>query len=370
MNRLRRAIAGWRLGTRLFAAQAMVLVAIVATAGLTSAIIGPPLFHAHLVVAGYPDDSVEITHIERAYADANTISLAVALLVALVCALGVSWYLTRRIGRPVGQLTRAAQRVKHGDYAARVPNDVGAPELIALADSFNTMADRLGSVEQARHRLLADLAHEMRTPIATINAHLEGMSDGVLTWNDDTRRIIEQQAERLTRLARDLDEVSRAEEGRIDLDISKQGLADLIDTAVAQARRAFDAKGVSLSGVSAAVTVDADPQRIAQILGNLLNNALRHTPTGGRVTIAGTSSAHLASITVTDTGEGMTADQLGHIFERFYRGDAARAADKGGSGIGLTIAKAIAEAHQGSLAASSPGPGQGSTFTLTIPARP
>mgnify|MGYP000057614096 CR=1 FL=1 len=129
------------------------------------------------------------------------------LLVALAASLGISWYLTRRIGHPVELLTQAAGRLSRGDYDARVTVTGGGPELSTLGDTFNTMADRLGDVENTRRRLLSDLAHEMRTPIATLNAHLEGIADGVLTWDDNTQAVVEQQAQRLTRLARDLDEV-------------------------------------------------------------------------------------------------------------------------------------------------------------------
>lgn len=368
MTRMVSAIGAWRLGTRLFVAQAIVLLAIVASAGLTAALIGPPLFHAHLVDAGHLPDAPEIPHIERAFADASLISLTVGLLVALAASLGISWYLTRRIGQPVEQLTRAARRLSNGDYRARVTVDGGGPELSTLGDSFNTMADRLENTENTRRRLLSDLAHEMRTPIATLNAHLEGMADGVLDWDDNTRAVVELQAQRLTRLARDIDEVSRAEEGRIGLQLSIMPLHDLIEPAVRQAQHAYEAQSVALTfSVEAAAEVPADPQRIAQILGNLLTNALRHTPGGGRVELTTTHTPDAVAISVADTGQGMTDEQLAHIFERFYRGDTARETDKGGSGIGLTIARALVEAHGGTLTAASRGEGMGSTFQLTLP---
>ena len=367
MTRLAAGVGAWRLGTRLFVAQASVLVAIVASAGLTAALIGPPLFHAHLLDTGHPPDSPEIVHIERAFADASMISLTVGLLVALAASLGISWYLTQRIGQPVERLTQAARRLSQGDYDARVFVEGGGPELSTLGDTFNTMADRLGDVENTRRCLLSDLAHEMRTPVATLNAHLEGIADGVLEWDDNTQAIIEQQAHRLTRLTRDLDEVSRAEEGRIELQLGVQPLTDLVDPAIRQARHAFDAKGVTLTAHVDPVLVSADPQRIAQILGNLLTNALRHTPPGGQVTVTSIGSPDAVTIEVADSGQGMTAEQLAHIFERFYRGDAARESDKGGSGIGLTIARALAEAHGGSLTATSPGEGSGATLRLTLP---
>jgi signal transduction histidine kinase len=233
------------------------------------------------------------------------------------------------------------------------------------------MAERLGSVEDTRRRLLSDLAHELRTPIATLNAHLEGLADGVTEWNDATRQILEHQTERLTRLTHDLDDVSRAEEGRITIEPAPQPLPELVSSALSQVRASYAAKSVTLTDDIANVEVWVDPQRIGQVLGNLLANALRHTPSGGRVTITGRRGpGRSVTLTITDTGEGMSGEQLAHIFERFYRGDTARARDKAGSGIGLTIAKAIAEAHGGSLTADSAGRDQGASFTLTLPASP
>ena len=364
-------IAGWRLGTRLFAAQALALVASVLTAALVAAIIGPPLFHVHLLESGHEPDSPEIPHIEEAFASASAVSLGVGLLFALVLALGVTWYVTGRIRGPLDTLTASARRISTGDYAARVTVPGAGPELATLAGSFNQMAERLGSVEDTRRRLLSDLAHELRTPIATLNAHLEGLADGVTEWNDTTLQILEHQTERLTRLAHDLDDVSRAEEGRITIEPTTQPLSELVTSALSQVRAGYAAKSVTLADDINDLGVWADPQRIGQVLGNLLTNALRHTPTGGRVTITGRHGpGRSVTLTITDTGEGMSSDQLAHIFERFYRGDTARAHDKAGSGIGLTIAKAIAEAHGGSLTASSAGRDQGASFTLTLPTSP
>ncbi|WP_051208374.1 sensor histidine kinase [Propionicicella superfundia] len=368
MNGDRTSVSGWRLGTRLFVSQAVALVAGVLTAALVAAIIGPPLFHAHLVESGQAPDAPAIPHIEEAFASAGAVSLGVGLLVALALALAVTWYLTRRIRGPLDTLTAAARRISTGDYTAQVPVTDAGPELSALGDTFNEMARRLGSVEDTRRRLLSDLAHELRTPIATLDAHLEGLADGVIPWDDSTRRVLERQAERLTRLARDLDDVSRAEEGRIALDPSAQSLAGLVSEALDQVRTGYAAASVGLAQDVPDVDVWADPQRIAQVLGNLLANALRHTPAGGRVTVTGhRGPGRVATVAVADSGEGMAAEQVPHVFERFYRGDTARAGDAAGSGIGLTIARAIAEAHGGDLTAASPGPGRGSTFTLTLP---
>ncbi|MFZ1412119.1 MAG: HAMP domain-containing sensor histidine kinase [Micropruina sp.] len=360
---------GWPLGRRLFLAQALVVIAAILTAAAVAAVVGPPLFHTHLIQTGHSADSPELVHIERAYLDASTTSLLVALVVATCCALSVTWYLTRRIKQPLDTLTQAAARLSAGHYDTRVPDTDAGAEIDTLSEAFNHMAGKLEGIEDNRRRLLSDLAHELRTPLATISAHLEALSDGVADWNGSTARVLTEQTERLTRLVVDINDVSRAEEGRIALDLGPCVASDLVTRAVEQVQTAYLAKGVALAeSLGPHVTLMADPQRIGQVLTNLLSNALRHTPSGGRVTVSASAKGNQCEITVTDTGEGMTPDQLSHIFERFYRGDTARDRDAGGSGIGLTIAKALAETHGGSLTASSEGPGRGSSFVLTLPA--
>lgn len=363
----RRAGSGRSWGTRLFLAQAMVVSASVATAALVASVVGPPLFHEHLLQSGHHPDSPELPHIEQAFTDAGLTSLTVGLLVALVLALAVSWYDTKRLRRPLDRLTSAASRLSAGDYAVRVPSTGSSPELDAVGDAFNRMARRLDTTEETRRRLLADVAHEVRTPIATLTAVLEALADGVTEWNEDTHALLTLQAERLKRIARDLDDVSRAEEGRLALDVQPMGLRDLISDAAALARDRYAAKGITLDLAADRTPIMADPQRVGQILGNLLDNALRHTPPGGRVCVDGSRQGDAAVITVTDTGDGLSPDQLDRVFERFYRADLARSRDAAGAGIGLTISRSLAVAHGGSLTATSPGPGRGACFTLTLP---
>lgn len=357
----------WRIGTRLFVAQVIVLLAISISAGLVASAIGPRLFHEHLIEAGEKETSPQFSHIEAAFESANIISLSIGLVIALAAALMITWYLARRFSTPLTDLTDTATRLSSGDLSARATAAGGVPEFALLATSLSDMAERLENTEATRRRLLSNLAHEMRTPVATLNAYLEGVSDGVLGWDDDTRHVLERQAERLTRLARDLDDVSRAEEGRVSLDLSVHSLQTLIESSVSQFGPQFESKSVQLSVQVSAGLVRVDPQRFAQILANLLNNALRHTPRGGIVSITADRSADDISVAVSDNGEGMTSEELGQAFERFYRGSTARAEDKNGSGIGLTISRALAEAHGGTLTATSGGRGCGATFTLSLP---
>lgn len=359
----------WRIGTRLLLAQALVLVAAIATAAVIAALVGPPIFHEHMLQADHTPDPSERMHVEEAYRAASAISLGLAVATALVIALAVSWYLTRRFQGPLTTLTRAAAQMARGRYDVRVPVGAAGPELDSLAATFNSMADQLARTEDTRRRLLSDLAHEMRTPVATLAAYLEGLEDGVATWNDDTRALLANQVQRLSRLAGDIDAVSRAEEGRLELELGAVAIADLVDTAVRGQRVAYGAKGVRLAIEGGpTVSVEADETRLLQVVTNLLDNARRHTQPGGRVSVNWQHRNQVVALRITDTGDGIPAEQLPHVFERFYRGDSARDREERGSGIGLTISRAIAEAHQGSLEADSRGPGRGSTFTLALPA--
>ncbi|WP_343989776.1 HAMP domain-containing sensor histidine kinase [Terrabacter terrae] len=352
------------------AALVAVLVASIVTAAVVAALVGPPIFHEHLIEAGHAADSPELTHIEEAYRDSSLTSLGIALVVAVGCASVVAWYVSRRLQAPLGALTRAAREVSRGHYDRRVALTGASRELDTLAEAFNTMAARLEQVEDTRRQLLSDLAHEMRTPVATVRAYSEGLQDGVVGWDENVAAVLLDQSDRLGRLADDLDDVSRAEEGRIPLDLRPSRVGDLVWSAADAARAAYQLKGVNLvvdADPAAGLTVDVDAQRFGQISANLLGNALRHTAAGGTVTLAALRVDAEVDIRVTDNGEGIPPEQLPHVFERFYRGDTARDRAHGGSGIGLTISKALADALGGSLTAASPGTGEGSTFTVTLP---
>jgi signal transduction histidine kinase len=357
---------------RLLLAQGLVVLASVGTAVAVASFVGPPVFHEHMMEAGLSGSSPELVHLEQAYIDASAVSLGVALVIALACAFAVTWYISRRLERPLSAMTSAAGELASGSYAARVQPTGAGPELDTLAHSFNLMAERLERVEDTRRRLLSDLAHEMRTPLATLQVYVEGLEEGVASWDDETSRIVSSQVQRLTRLALDLDDVSRAEEGRIALELDSRPVSEVLESARDLAQVPYAAKGVQLvvDPGTPGLNTRVDRQRIGQVLGNLLSNALRHTPGGGRVTLSAHANSGRVVIEVSDNGEGLTAEQLAHVFERFYRGDSARDRDHGGSGIGLTISKAIVEAHGGAISVRSDGIGRGSTFTVALPAAP
>jgi signal transduction histidine kinase len=281
---------------------------------------------------------------------------------------------SRRIATPVADLAAAAGRVAAGGYDTRVPDPGLGPEFAALADGFNTMAARLAGTERVRQRMLADLAHELRTPIASIEATAEAIADGVLSADATTCATLTDQAARLGRLVADIAAVSHAEERGLYSAPHPCAPGDLAAASVAAIQPRYAAKGVRLDLTRAgdAPTVTADADRLGEALTNLLDNALRHTPTGGTVTVAVTRGERLgrpvARLTVTDTGDGFDPVEADRLTERFYRADAARTRAGAGSGIGLTITKAIVTAHGGTLSASSAGAGQGATFQITLPA--
>ena len=359
------------LAARLLVAQTLVLLTATLTAWTIAATVGPPLFHTHLARANVGASSAESVHIERAYQSATSISLSLALLAALLVAMAVNVYIARRIGRSVAVIAVAASDVAGGRYDVRVSSPGLGAEFDALTLGFNQMAARLGSVERTRRRLLADLGHEMRTPVATLEAGLEALEDGVATLDAGTAELLHSQTRRLTRLSEDITSVSQAEEGQVRFDRRPVQPESLVSASVDSFAEGYQTKGVRLvTSIQAGLPrLLVDPERMGQVLGNLLDNALRHTPAGGSVTISATSSPRAAEVvlSVEDTGEGIPAEHLPRIFERFYRVDAARDRTHGGSGIGLAIARALVEAHGGQLTAASPGTGQGSTFRILLP---
>lgn len=364
--------SGRTIGTRLLTAQALVLIASIATAAAVAAIVGPPLFHEHLLETGHTEDSPELEHIEMAYREANLVALGFAVLVAIACSLAVSWYLARRIQEPLSDLAEAAEDMASGHYSVRLPSTGAGPELDAVTTAFNTMAEQLEHTEDTRRRLLSDLGHELRTPLSTVRAYLESIDDGVRSWDRDTRDVLHDQVARLNMLADDVADVSAAEEGRIALHPERIDVRELLKAAKSATQDAYARAGVSLVSTCpqspAVITIHADARRIGQVLTNLLDNALRHSHIGQTVNLSAQLSDSRVEISVVDEGEGISAEQLPHVFERFYRGDSARHRAGHGSGIGLTISKAIVEAHDGRIRVESPGVGRGTRVTFVLPA--
>lgn len=361
------------LAGRLLGAQTLVLLAGAATSWVVASVVAPGIFHTHLQSAGVAHTAAETLHVERAFNDSLIIALGVALVASVLMALGVTGYFTRRVQRSTAAVAESAADIASGQYGARVPSPGLGSEFDLLATTINELAERLGAVETTRRRILADLAHEMRTPLASIEAHLEAVEDGLRDLDDATLSVLHEGTQRLQRLAEDISAVSRAEEGQLESRPVPTMPGALLESAAAVAQDAFDAKGVALvldTGTTAGPVL-VDPQRVAQVLGNLLDNALRHTASGGTVKLtARMPDPRWVQLEVRDTGEGIDPAHLPHVFERFYRADPARGRARGGSGIGLTISRALVEAHGGGLSVASAGLGQGATFTVRLPTTP
>jgi two-component system sensor histidine kinase BaeS len=308
------------------------------------------------------------------FENAVTEAVALATLVAFVAALILSLFISRRVVLPVQEMMVASQRIAGGHYDERVgvpgsarPEDLD--ELGRLAQSFNQMAASLEQTETLRLELIGNVAHELRTPLSSIQGYMEGLIDGVLPAEAETFQQVHHEAGRLQRLVRDLQELSRVEAGAFELKLQPTPVSRLVETVTARLGRQFDDKGVALHTDVAPdlPSVQADEGRIGQVLLNLVGNALQYTPPGGRVSVTARRQGDAVLLAVEDTGVGITPDQLPHVFERFYRVDKSRSRAGGGSGIGLTIARHLVEAHGGQIWAASGGIDRGSVFSFTLP---
>lgn len=296
-------------------------------------------------------------------------TMGISALIAFILALIAAIYLSKRITDPINRMRDASRAIAKGDYSLRVPTQDSGDELTELAASFNQMTEKLENTENMRKRLIGDVSHELRTPLAIIKGSLEALEDGVINPSAETYRQLSLETNRLQRLVDDLQELSRVESPTLTLEKRESCIQDLIDTAVDPLRSAFSSGGIELEiflepnlpGVM------VDTGRIQQVLTNLLTNALQHTPRDKKVTISALKKDAFIEISVRDTGAGIASEHLPHLFERFYRADPSRSRAKGGSGIGLTIAKTLVKAHGGEIRAESEGPGKGSCFTFTLP---
>jgi histidine kinase len=302
------------------------------------------------------------------FRDALNGALILAFIVSIGAAGLVSLYISRRITKPIQQLVVACQRIANGHYDEQIPlrrND----ELGDLIASFSQMANALAQTEHIRQQLIADVSHELKTPLASIKGYMEGLQDGIIPTTPTTFQQISREADRLERLVHDLQELSRAEAGQIPLEFHPVDLRALTWATSEWLQPQFNSKGVLLECQlpAEAVMIRGDYDRLRQVIINILGNALQYTPVDGRVCIQLQSLENHARIQITDTGAGLHPDDLERIFQRFYRVDKSRARASGGSGIGLTIARHIVWLHHGEIWAESPGLGKGSIFHIQLP---
>lgn len=293
-------------------------------------------------------------------------SIAIAGAAGIAGGIAASWILAA----PVTKLANAAQAVGAGDLSARVEVDHGSKEINALAEAFNKMASDLQHAAELRNNLMADVSHELRTPLTVLEGNLRAALDHVYELDEEQIANLYEQTRHLIRLVNELRELTLAEAAQLPLAQEIVDLNALVQESAAVFEPLMEEKGVQLliQLPPTASTVTADRSRIRQVLHNLLANALRHTPSGGQVTIAVAQPAGRLRLTVQDTGEGIAPEDLEHIFDRFYRTDPSRSRETGGSGLGLAIVKAIVEAHGGEVIAASPGVGRGTRFTIFLPA--
>ena len=303
---------------------------------------------------------------ESAYQTALTRNLVIAALVAAVLAFLIRLFVSRRITGPLEELTDAAEDVAGGNLAVRV-SPRADDEVGALAAAFNAMADRLARDEQWRRDMTADLSHELRTPLATIQSRIEALEDGVLPATPENLRVIGAEVERLGRLLGALRSLNELESEDVSVEHGKLDLAEVGRDAIARAETVYAAKGVTLDGDLAPATVKGDRERLLQVAANLLDNALKFTPEGGRVVlaVAAAPGGAWATLTVADSGPGVDPVDLPFIFDRFYRSQAARGTQ--GVGLGLAIARGLVEA-QGGVIEVAARPEGGAEFTVRLPA--
>ena len=361
-----------RLRQRLVLSHLLVVAVGTVTVFVSVGLVAPGAFDAAMGHAtgdgmgGMSDMMGEL--VRTAFQDAVRTALVVALVAAVVTALVVSVALSARLAGPIARLAVASRRIAHGRYAERVP--VGAPDEIGeLAESFNRMADSLESTERRRLQLVGDVAHELRTPLATLDGYLEGLEDGVIQPSAPTWKLLRGETSRLSHLVSDLQELWRAEARQLPLSLTTVDATELLragrERFAAQAREG----GVELrlDVPPGSLALRADRERLGQVLDNLVSNAIRFSPDGAVVTLDARVDGDEIVLAVADRGPGLTAEQRERVFERFYRVDPSRSRALGGSGIGLAIARALTDAMGGRIWAESAGPGLGSTFRVALP---
>lgn len=369
-----------RLGVKLFFSYLVVVFVGVLVLATTAQLAIPTAFERHMAGMGpsmsgmMGDNGLMGSSMYGNFQAGVMEALAWASLAATLAALVVSWFVSRQVVTPLQRMMRASQRIADGHYEERVevPGNIGRDELDELAQlalRFNQMAARLNQTETMRRQLIGDVAHELRTPLTVIKGTMEGLMDGVLPAEGETYQQVHQEVDRLQRLVADLQELSRVESGAVPLNLEPVAVDRLVKTVTERMDHLFDDKDVKLHTHFAdpLPPVQGDADRLIQVLVNVVGNALKYTPAGGQVEISARRQDGFVVLAVQDTGIGITAEHLPHVFTRFYRVDKSRARASGGSGIGLTIAKSIVEAHGGRTWVESQGSGKGSTFFFTLP---
>lgn len=361
-----------RLVTRLVISHVLVALIGAAATYLIVRQIAPPLFDENMRMSGtgtMHGPGQGTGSFRTQFADAVNQALVIGALVGALAAALFGVVAARRLIRPLGTVRAATREMAKGRYDVPVPVP-HERELAELAADVNTLGHGLADTEARRVRLLSEVGHEMRTPLTVIDGYVEGMIDGVLPVTPEQLGRVSEEVRRLSRLSEDLSTLSRAEEGRLGLSREQVDLSTVVRAAAERLRPQAEDAGIALT-VSVGqeeLLARVDPDRIAQVVTNLIGNSIRATPAGGELRVSCTGEDGQAVIEVSDTGEGLAEVELERVFERFYRVPVRRVAEHDtGSGIGLTIARGIMREHGGDLKASSAGPGGGATFTARLP---
>jgi two-component system sensor histidine kinase BaeS len=349
------------------------IAARIALAALVSAAVGLAILAVGVTVVGaesfktlMAEAGISADHAQRMYDQSVSTVVVAAVVVAALASIGLAVVMARMLARPLAEVGAAARRIAAGDYAARVPRD-GPEELASLADSFNQMAAGLERQEQLRRDFIVNAAHELRTPLTNLQGYLEALRDGVITADRATYESLWDEAERLVRLSRSLDALADGDAGAARATAVELDLAGAIRAALDLALPTLERAGLELVvDIPQSLPARADPDDLAQVLGNLISNAARYTPAGGTVTVRAERRTADLLVSVANSGEGIPPDDLERVFERFYRVEKSRDRARGGAGIGLAIVKQLVEARGGQVGVES-ADGQ-TRFWFSLPA--
>lgn len=365
-----------RLSTRLFGSYLVVILAGAATMFLVGTVVTRTVYENQIGGFGLGrgqgrQNRLSESELQTALDDSLVPALLAGAAAALIAAVVVAWFVGRRVLRPLDEVRDATKRMAAGEYSVQVPVPAEV-ELASLAEDVNELGEHLATTERQRTHLLGEVTHELRTPLTLIRGQMEGVLDGVIEPTQEVYVAVADEAARMQRLVDDLATLSRADEGALQFDMSDLDLGRVAVDAAERLRPQFDHEEVAIVVDPTARTVlpvRGDRDRLTQIVTNLLGNALAHTPRGGEVTLAAGNQGDMQWIEVIDNGSGIDPAECERIFERFYRGRERSPSTRpaAGRGLGLTIARSLARAQGGDVAATSPGVGRGATFRLMIP---
>jgi histidine kinase len=362
----------WRI---IAAHMVVVIVGVVIVLGValvaTNAIVPHNLRNQLAELPGTADPAVLVQATEKLLETFRTsvfTAVSIAAVGAVIAGVVSSLLLAQEILRPLRQIALSSRRIARGQYRERV-SVLGSDELAEVATNFNQMAESLAQVEQQRVALIGNVSHELRTPLTGLKGYLEGLIDGVFPQNEETYALMHYEVHRMHRLVDDLHSLSRAEAGQISFKFEYFDLIPVIERVVNQLmpQSEADCLEIKIDLPEKKLIVFADPDRTAQVVMNLVGNAIRYTDEDGCITVLVTAVNNMAQLTIQDTGIGIPASALPYIFERFYRVDPSRTRQSGGSGIGLTISRHLVWGMGGEITAVSTGIGKGSTFIFTLP---